>query len=200
MDVVKSELTGSHLLDYSFSFLGEIKHSRDTSSGTWMAKTELGWVKQEGIMGKEAKHVVRLGAEDRERLQVLIRKGSASASVLKRAHVLLKADASPQGPGWSDERIAEFAGVGLSTVHRVRQRFVEKGLAAAVPRKNRQYQKLNRKQEARLIVLARGPAPKGHDRWSLRLLADQLVALGVVDAISHESVRKTLKEANITIA
>jgi transposase len=84
-------------------------------------------------------------------------------------------------------------------VHRVRQRFVEKGLAAAVPRKNRQYQKLNRKQEARLIVLARGPAPKGHDRWSLRLLADQLVALGVVDAISHESVRKTLKEANITI-
>jgi transposase len=149
-------------------------------------------------MGKEAKHVVRLGAEDRERLQVLIRKGIASASVLKRAQVLLKADALPQGPGWSDERIAEVAGVGLSTVHRVRQRFVEGGLAAAVPRKNREYQKLNRKQEARLIVLARGPAPKGHDRWSLRLLADQLIALGVVDAISHECVRKTLKEVRVT--
>jgi transposase len=154
-------------------------------------------------VGKEEKHVVRLGAKDRERLQVLIRKGSASASVVKRAQVLLKADASPQGPGWSDERIAVFAKVGLSTVHRVRQRFVEEGLAAAVPRKTaegRQYQKLNRKQEARLIALARSLAPKGHDRWTLRLLADRLVALGVVDAISHECVRKTLKKANITIA
>jgi transposase len=154
-------------------------------------------------VGKETKHVVRLGAEDRERLQALIRKGSASVSVVKRARVLLKADASPQGPGWSDEQIAEFAEVGLSTVHRVRQRFVEEGLAAAVPRKKaegRQYQKLNRKQEARLIALVCGPAPEGHDRWTLRLLADRLAALGVVDAISHECVRKTLKEANITIA
>ena len=154
-------------------------------------------------MGKEAKHVVRLVAKDRERMQMLVRKGGASASVFKRALVLLKADESPQGPGWSDERIAEFAKAGLSTVHRVRQRFVEEGLAAAVPRKTaegRQYQKLNRKQEARLIALARGPAPKGHDRWTLRLLADRLVALGVVDAISHECVRKTLKKAKLTIA
>ncbi len=154
-------------------------------------------------MGKEAKHVVWLGAKDREWLQVLVRKGGASASVFKRALVLLKADESPQGPGWSDERIAEFAKVGLSTVHRVRQRFVEEGLAAAVPRKTaegRQYQKLNRKQEARLIAMARGPAPEGHDRWTLRLLADRLVALGIVDAISHECVRKTLKKAKLTIA
>ena len=154
-------------------------------------------------MGKEAKHVVWLGAKDREWLQVLVRKGGASASVFKRALVLLKADESPQGPGWSDERIAEFAKVGLSTVHRVRQRFVEEGLAAAVPRKTaegRQYQKLNRKQEARLIAMARGPAPEGHDRWTLRLLADRLVALGIVDAISHECMRKTLKKAKLTIA
>jgi len=153
-------------------------------------------------MGREAKHVVRLGAKDRKWLQVLIRKGSASAFVVKRARVLLKADASPQGPGWSDERIAEFTEAGLSTVHRVRQRFAEEGLAAAVPRKKaegRQYQKLNRKQEARLIALARGPAPEGHDRWTLRLLADQLVALGLVDTISHECVRKTLKKADIAI-
>jgi len=154
------------------------------------------------VMGKEAKHVVRLGAKDREWLQVLVRKGGASASVFKRALVLLKADESPQGPGWSDERIAEFAEVGLSTVHRVRQRFVEEGLAAAVPRKTakgRQYQKLNRKQEARLIALARSPTPEGNGRWTLRLLADRLAALGVVDAISHECVRKTLKKANIVI-
>jgi transposase len=153
-------------------------------------------------MGIEAKHVVRLGAKDREWLQVLIRKGSISASVVKRAQVLLKADTSPQGPGWSDERIAVFAKVGLSTVHRVRQRFVEEGLAAAVSRKKtegRQYQKLDGKQEVRLIALAHSPAPKGHDRWTLRLLADRLVALGVVDAISHECVRKTLKKATIAI-
>ena len=154
------------------------------------------------MMGKEAKHVVRLGVKDREWLQALIRKGSASASVLKRVQVLLKADASPQGPGWSDERIAEFAEVSLSTVHRVRQRFVEEGLAVAGPRKKaegRWYRKLDGEQEAYLIALARSPAPEGHDRWKLRLLADRLVALGVVEAISHESVRKTLKSANITI-
>ena len=126
-------------------------------------------------MGKEAKHVVRLVAKDRKWLQVLVRKGGTSASVFKRALVLLKADESSQGPGWSDERIAEFAEVSLSTVHRVRQRFVEEGLAAAVPRKKaegRQYQKLDRKQEIRLIALARSPAPEGYDRWTLRLLAD----------------------------
>ena len=153
-------------------------------------------------MGKEAKHVVWLGAKEREWLQVLIRRGSASASTVKRAQVLLKADVSPQGPGWSDERIAEFAKVGLSTVHRVRQRFVEEGLAAAIPRKKaegRQYQKLNRKQEARSDCVGRSPAPEGYDRWTLRLLADRLVALGVVDAISHECVRKTLKKVNIAI-
>ena len=153
-------------------------------------------------MGKEAKHVVRLGAKDREWLQALIRKGGASASVLKRAQVLLKADASPQGPGWSDERIAEFAEVGVSTVHRVRQRFAEEGLAAAVSRRKaegRQYRRLDREQEARLIALACSPAPEGHDRWTLRLLADRLVALGVVDAISHECVRRTLQKKNVTL-
>jgi transposase len=153
-------------------------------------------------MGIEAKHVVRLVAKDRKRLQALMRKGRASTSAVKRAQVLLKADASLPGPKWSDARIAEFAEVGLSTVHRVRQRFVEAGLAAAVSRKKaegRQYQKLDRKQEIRLIALARSPAPKGYDRWTLRLLADRLVALGVVDAISHECVRKSLKKASIAI-
>ncbi len=153
-------------------------------------------------MGKEAKHVVRLGARDREWLQALICKAGVSASVLKRARVLLKADASPHGPGWSDERIAEFVDVGLSTVHRVRQRFVEQGLAAAVARKTaegRQYRRLDGEQEAALIALASGPAPQGCDRWTLRLLADRLVALGVVDAISHESVRRALKEKNLTL-
>ncbi len=102
-------------------------------------------------MGKEAKHVVRLKVEDREWLQSLLRKGGQSESLLKRARVLLKADQSQQGPGWSDERIAEFAEVGLSTVYRVRQRFVEDGAAAAVCRQRaegRQYRKLDGEQES----------------------------------------------------
>jgi len=151
-------------------------------------------------MGKEAKHVVRLRATEREWLEVLIRKGKASASVVKRARVLLKADESQNGPGWSDERIAASAMVGLSTVHRVRQRFVEEGMAVAVYRKtaeDRQYPKLNAEQEARLVALASGPAPEGHDRWTFRLLADRLVALGIVDAISHECVRTTLKRRKV---
>ena len=153
-------------------------------------------------MGKEAKHVVRLGAEDREWLQVLVRKGGVSASVLKRARVLLKADVSPQGPGWSDERIAEFAEVGLATVHRVRQRFVEEGLAAAVCRKKaegRQYRKLDGEQEAHLIALACSQAPEGRNRWTLHLLADRLVALQVVESISHQCVRSTLKKTNLSL-
>jgi transposase len=153
-------------------------------------------------MGKEAKYVVRLEAQDREWLQAIIREECLSPSVLTRAQVLLKADASAQGPGWSDEQTAAFLQVGISTVHRVRQRFSEEGLAAAIARKpaeGRQYRRLNSKQEERLIALARGPAPEGHARWTLRLLADRLVAFGVVDAISHESVRSTLKKWNVPL-
>jgi transposase len=153
-------------------------------------------------MGKEAKYIVRLDAKEREWLQAIIREQCMSPTVLKRAQVLLKADASEQGPRWSDEHTAAFLEIGISTVHRVRQRFAEEGLAAAIARKpaeGRQYRRLNSKQEERLIALARGPAPQGHDRWTLRLLADCLVALGVVDAISHESVRRTLKKWNVTL-
>ena len=153
-------------------------------------------------MGKEAKHVVRLGAEDREWLQTLVRKGGVSTSVLKRARVLLKADVSPQGPGWNDERIAEFAEVGLSTVYRARQRFVEEGLGAAVCRKKaegRQYRKLDGEQEAHLIALACSQAPEGRNRWTLHLLADRLVTLRVVGSISHECVRSTLKKTNLSL-
>jgi transposase len=152
-------------------------------------------------MGKEEKHVVRLGARQRERLQVLIREG-ASATVLKRAQVLLKADTSPQGPGWSDERIAGSLEVGVSTVHRVRQRFVEDGLVAAIFRKSaegRQYRRLNEEQEAHLVALANSPPPEGRKRWTYRVLADGLVALGIVDAISYECVRRTLKKKNVTL-
>ena len=153
-------------------------------------------------MGKEAKYVVRLEAEEREQLQSLITKGGRAASVLKRARILLKADESEDGPAWSDKRIVDFAEVGFSTVRRVRQRLVELGFEAAVFRKkagNRLYRKLDGDGEARLIALACSKPPEGRCRWTLHLLSDRLVALVVVDSISHECVRSTLKKTNSSL-
>ena len=150
-------------------------------------------------MSKEAKYVVRLEAAEREELKTLIARGGRAASVLTRARVLLQADQSEGGPGWPDERIAEFAGVGLSTVHRVRERFVEAGLEAAVfrkPAENRQYRRLDGTQEARLVALACSAPPEGRTRWTLTLLADRLVELEIVDQVSRETVRRTLKRTS----
>jgi transposase len=153
-------------------------------------------------MGKEEKYSVRLQTGQREWLKGIISESVASIAVLKRARVLLQADSSPEGPGSSDERIAAELKVGVATVHRVRQRFAELGLAAAVARKaaeGRQYRKLTKKQEDRLVALAQGPVPEGHDRWSLRLLAKHFIALGFVDSISRECVRATLNKRNVTL-
>jgi transposase len=114
-----------------------------------------------------------------------------------RAQILLKADVGEGGPGWTDARIAEAFDVGLSTVHRQRQRLVEEGLEAALARKpSRQARprKLDGEKEARLIAVACAKAPEGYARWTMRLLADRLVELKVVEAISDETVRRTLKK------
>ena len=106
-------------------------------------------------MGKDAKYLIRLDGEERQQLQALIRKGGRAAAVLKRARVLLQADQSEDGPAWPDEQIAPFAQVGLSTVHRVRQRFVEEGLEAAVFRKpasNRLYRKFGSSEAAKFVI------------------------------------------------
>jgi transposase len=148
-------------------------------------------------MAKKVKYVVRLEAEERQQLLDLITKGKRAASVLTRARILLKADAGPRGPGRTDEAIAEAVETSPSTVHRVRQAFVEEGLQAALHRQKpggRQYRKLDGAQEARLIALACGTPPEGRARWTLRLLADKLVELEVVDSISAECVRQTLKK------
>jgi transposase len=111
--------------------------------------------------------------------------------------MLLKADASEGGPDWSDREIAEAVETSLSSVHRVRQAFVEEGLAAALERQRptgRQYRKLDGAQEARLIALTCSTPPEGRARWTLRLLADRLVELEVVDTIGRECVRTTLKK------
>lgn len=142
------------------------------------------------------KYIVRLSAEERSQLTELIRKGKAAASKIRHAHILLKADAD--GPAWTDEHIAASFSVSVLTVQGVRQRLVEQGLEAALNRKKQarpsRAPRLDGAGEARLIALRCSAPPAGHARWTLRLLADQAVALDIVEAISHETVRQTLKK------
>ena len=147
------------------------------------------------------KYIVRLTAEERTEWEELTRTGNRAASTTLHARILLKADAGAAGPGpgWDDEQVAEAVECGASTVYRVRQAFVEEGLAAALFRKKptgRQYRKLDGAQEAHLIALACGAPPEGRAAWTLRRLADRLVELEVVDSISPECVRTTLKKTN----
>ena len=148
-------------------------------------------------MGKEAKYVVRLTMEERGTLESLVAGGRAAADKLLRARMLLKANVGQGGPGWSDEKIAEAFEVGVSTIHRLRQRLVEDGLQAALvrkPRSRHRVPKLDGEKEARLVALACSDPPEGRGRWTLQLLADKLVQLQVVDSISDETVRLRLKK------
>lgn len=148
-------------------------------------------------MGKEAKFVVRLTAEERSELQDLIGRPRVAANQALRARMLLKADV--EGPAWADSQIAEAFEVGLSTVHRLRERLVEEGLEAALSRRSsshRREPKLDGAKEARLVALACSAAPAGQKRWTLQLLADRLVELNVVESVSSETVRRTLKKTN----
>jgi transposase len=135
---------------------------------------------------------------EREHLQALLARGKADVRKLKHAQILLKADEATGGPSWPDERIAEALAVGTATVERVRRRFVEAGLAAALsPYRvgQRLYQrKLDGEQEAHLIALACSPPPEERGHWTLRLLAARMVELGYVDSLSYETVRQTLKK------
>src|SRR3954468_7828053 len=144
------------------------------------------------------KYIVTLTTEEREQLQALIRVGKASALKLARARVLLKADAGPGGPDWPDGRITEAVEVGLATVARVRRRFVELGVAAALERRKQarpsRERKLDGRGEAKLIALACSAPPDGRRVWTMQLLAGRLVELRVVDAVSDETVRRTLKK------
>jgi transposase len=131
-------------------------------------------------------------------LKRLIAAGTAPARKLTHARILLKADQSPEGPGWVDEQVAEAVETSQPTVARVRKQYFEEGLEAALNRRppNRVYQrKLDGEQEARLIALACSHPPEGQARWSLRLLADKLVELEIVEEeISYQTVRRILKK------
>ena len=145
------------------------------------------------------KYRVELSSEEREHLLERIGRGERPAREQTRARILLKVDEGPEGPAWPDVRAADALEVAEGTVAALRRRFSARGLRGAVERKapDREYQtKLDGEQEARLIQLACTEAPQGRSEWSLRLLADRLVELGVVDSISHETVRQTLKKTS----
>ena len=149
------------------------------------------------------KYRVTLTADERDELERLLARGKADVRKIKHAQILLKADEAQGGPGWPDERMAEAFDAGITTVERVRRRFVEEGLASALSPyrggKRIYERKLDGAQEAHLIALAcsappNGRAPNGRARWTLRLLAQRMVELAYVDTLSHETVRQTLKK------
>ncbi len=147
------------------------------------------------------KYVVELMEAERERLLKLLSAGTAAARMLTRARILLKADVGEhaEGPPLFDREIAGMLETSQATVGRVRERFCRQGLDAALERSlpERVYKRsLDGRAEAHLIALACSQAPEGRDRWSMRLLADKAAELGIVGAISHETVRKALKKTS----
>jgi transposase len=146
------------------------------------------------------RYIVTLTAEERQDLHDLIAAGKAAARKLAHARILLKADAAEGGPAWPDHRIAEALEVSVPTIERVRQRFVEHGLEAALTRKAQDRPSrpptLDGRAEARLIALACSAPPEGRKAWTMRLLADKLVELDVVPAVSDETVRRALKKTS----
>jgi len=142
------------------------------------------------------KYVVRLGTEERERLQGVIRKGKGPARRLLKARILLKADVS--GPGWSDSKIIAALDTSMSMVYRVRKQLVEEGLEVVLSRKQRATPAVARifdgEKEAKLIALACSKPPKGRARWTLRLLENKVVELGIVDQASDSTIHRTLKK------
>ncbi len=142
------------------------------------------------------KYVVELTSEERRQLEGLIRKGKVAGYKIRHAQMLLKADQGKEGPGWPDRRIAEAFGAYLTSVECLRKRWVEEGLEGALERHKRQNytRKLDGDAEARLIAIACSKPPEGRSEWTLRLLADRLVELSVVESISHMTVSRTLKK------
>ena len=153
------------------------------------------------MAGKEIsvkKYVVRLGGEERQQLEALIRKGKGPARRLLKARILLKADVSEAGPGWSDNKIIAALDTSPAIVYRVRKQLVEEGFEAVLSRKQRATPAVPRifdgEKEAKLIALACSKPPRGRVRWTLRLLENKVVELGIVDHASDSTIGRTLKE------
>ena len=148
---------------------------------------------------RQTKYAVALSEEERAGLRTFVGRGTAPARMLTRARILLKADQGEGGPGWADAAIAGALEVHPATVARVRRQFVEEGREAALARKrpDRVYERaLDGAAEAHPVALTCSPPPAGRERWTLRLLAGELVRLEVVETVSHETVRRTLKQTS----
>jgi transposase len=144
------------------------------------------------------KYVVRLSAEERQTLEALISKGKHPAAQVLKARILLKADVSEAGEGWSDSRIVEALDVSPATIYRTRQRLVEEGFEAVLARKHSPNSARPRifdgAAEAKLIALMCSPPPKGRAKWTLRLLEDTVVELNIVERASDNTIGRTLKK------
>lgn len=144
----------------------------------------------------QKKYIVRLTDMERATLEAVVKKLNGSSQKVRRAQILLKADAN--GPGWTDQQIADAFGCRRQTVENVRQRLVTEGFEVTLqgkqPDSPPRRPVLDGKQQAKVIALRLGPPPKGFANWSLRLLAEKVVELEIVDSVSHETVRRTLKK------
>ena len=144
------------------------------------------------------KYVVLLSGEERERLEALLRKGKSPARRQLKARILLKADVSESGEGWSDSRIIKALETSASMIYRVRKQLVEEGFEAVLSRKRRATPPVPKifdgEKEAKLIALACSKPPKGRVRWTLRLLENKVVELGIVDRASDSTIGRTLKK------
>lgn len=147
----------------------------------------------------QKKYVVELTSEERKQLTELVKKGKTAGYKIRHAQMLLKVDQGKLGPIWPDRIAAEAFGSHITTIERLRRRFVEQGLEAALERHNRQNytRKLDGDAEAHLIAVACSKPPEGRNEWTLRLLAEKLVELKVVDSISHMTVSRTLKKTSL---
>lgn len=144
------------------------------------------------------KHSITLSPEQRHSLEKLIQSGTVPARSVMHAHILLKADTSPQGPRWSDRQIEQAFEVSYQTILRTRKRFSEQGMQEALHRKKQgkrpEKQKLDGVQEAHIIAVLCHEKPPGRVQWTLRLLAKRAVELEIVTSVSHETVRELLKK------
>jgi transposase len=165
-----------------------VPFGRDSRDGSTMA----------GQAPSVKRYVVRLSSEEREQLQALIRKGKGPASRLLKARILLKADVSEAGEGWSDSSIIEALETSASMVYRVRRQLVEEGFEAVLSRKQRATPAVppifDGEKEAKLIALACSKPPKGRARWTLRLLEEKVVELNIVERASDSTIGRVLKK------
>src|SRR3954467_10752861 len=172
-----------------------VRRLLQNKAGHWLLARQGAKLSEVTMPGKRYK--VTLEPDERGELEKLISRGKGAARRLAHARILLHADQGEGRPGKIDAEIAEAVGVSVATIERVRQRFVEEGLEAALsPRPPRRLYPRKLDGEARLIALACSPPPEGQARWTLRMLAERMGGLGHVGTVSHETVRTTLQQTN----